>query len=63
MYDYYHKINEARERGRLREREAEAERTWREARGRRQRRRAARLANALGQLVHARKEARLRAEA
>jgi hypothetical protein len=62
VYDYDHTINEARDHAQRREREAKAERIWREARGRRQKRRRGQLARALGQLNQAWRGARLRAE-
>jgi carboxypeptidase C (cathepsin A) len=63
VYDYYQTTNEAHERMKRREKEAAAERNWRQARGRRQKRRRAQLARALAQLNQARRGSRLRAEA
>jgi len=63
VYDYYQNTNEARERMNRREKEAEAERNWRQARGRRQKRRRDQLARALEQLNRAWRGARPPAEA
>jgi len=63
VYDYYYTINEARDCAQRREREAKAERIWRQTRGRYQKRRRAQLARALEQLNLARRGARLRTEA
>lgn len=63
MYDYYQKSYEAHERIARRRREAEAERIIRQARAKRQKRRA-QLAAALGRLIPARQRgARLRSQA
>jgi hypothetical protein len=53
VYDYHQKCYEAHERIKQRHREARAEWIIREARGRRQRRRRAQLADALGRLIYA----------
>jgi hypothetical protein len=63
VYDYYRTTNEARERMKRLEKEADAERNWRQARGHRQKRRRAQWARALEQLNLARRRTRLRAEA
>lgn len=60
MYDYYRTTYEAHERLKRRHREAEAERTLHEARGRRRQRRRAHLTRALQDLLATRQ--RLRAQ-